>query len=93
MPKLSSYGAAARLPASPQKRLETFGQALYGDVWKTALACAMKVQKRTMSYWIAGHTLPDLDGRLKVLATEQIAEQARCAEVMRSFRDQVEGAV
>jgi hypothetical protein len=30
---------------------------------------------------------------LKVLATEQIAEQARCAEVMRSFRDQVEGAV
>jgi hypothetical protein len=82
-----------KLPASPQKRLETFGQALYGDVWKTALAGAMRVHKRTMSYWISGHTPQDLDERLKVLATEQIAEQARSAEVMRSLRDQLEGAV
>ena len=82
-----------KLPAKPEKRLQTFGLALYGNVWKTALSNAMHVHKRTMSYWLAGHTPPDLDERLKVLATEMIAEQARCAETMRSFRDQLEQGV
>ena len=79
-----------KLPARPEKRLEMFGQELFGDVWKTALSVAMHVHKRTMSYWISGHTPPDLDERLKILATEMISAQARCAETMRSFRDQLE---
>ena len=79
-----------KLPSTPTKRLETFGQALFGCTWKKSLAAAMHVHKRTMSYWVSGHTPPDLDQRLKVLATEMIIEQARCAEVMRSFRDQLE---
>lgn len=85
--------AVFKLPSAPTNRLETFGQALFGDVWKTALAGAMKVHKRTMSYWVAGHTPPDLDERLKILATEMIAEQARCAELMKAYRAQLEGTV
>ena len=79
-----------KLPATAVKRLETFGHALFGVTWKTALAEAMGVHKRTMSYWLAGHTPADLDERLKVLATEMISEQARYAEIMKSYRTQLE---
>jgi hypothetical protein len=80
-----------KMPTKPAQRLEAFGRALSRrPSWKTLLADAMHVPKRTMSYWLAGHTPKDLDARLKVLATEMIAEQSRCADVMRVFRDQLE---
>jgi hypothetical protein len=90
---MPSLAQPTKLPATPVKRLETFGQALFGTTWKSALAEAMHTRKRTMSYWISGHTPRDLDERLKVLATEMIAEQARCAELMKAYREQLEGAV
>jgi hypothetical protein len=82
-----------KLPSKPVKRLEAFGRALSPrPTWKTVLAEAMHIHKRTLSYWIDGHPPKDLDQRLKVLATEQIAEQARCADLLRSYRDQLEGS-
>ena len=58
---MPSLMTTTKLPATPTKRLETFGVTLFDDTWKTALARAMHVHKRTMSYWLAGHTPPDLD--------------------------------
>jgi hypothetical protein len=85
------YVQPIKLPATPVKRLETFGRVRFGTTWKSALAEAMHVRKRVMSYWIAGHPPADLDERLKLLATEIIAEQSRCAEIMKAYRSQLEG--
>jgi hypothetical protein len=84
---------STKLPENPVKRLETFGVLLFGYFWKTALASAMGEHKRTMSYWISGHTPPDLDERLKVLATEMIADQHRRAATLKDLRDQLEETV
>jgi hypothetical protein len=91
---MPSLMTSTKLPVKPEKKLEAFGRAISPrPTWKTVLAEALHVHKRTLSYWIAGNPPKDLDERLKVLATEQIAEQARCADLLRSYRAQLEGSV
>ncbi len=59
--------------------LARVGQALYGDIWQSALAHGLEVNPRTVRRWLAGHSpVPDTAraGMLKLLG-QRSAEGGR----------------
>lgn len=91
---MPSHTSTVKLPDAPQKRLETFGQAVFGPRWRKDLAQAAGETHRVIKYWCKGHTPPDLDARLLRAANTMIAEQHKRTAVLKALRDQLEqGAV
>jgi hypothetical protein len=84
---------SAKLPSAPEKRLEAFGRAVFGERWKTALGALVGASTRMICYWSEGHCPADLDAKLLKAANDLIAEQHRCTAVLKDLRSQLEGAV
>lgn len=87
---MPSHATMIRLPDAPQKRLETFGQAVFGARWRKDLAIAAGETHRVVKYWSAGHTPADLDARLLKAANVMISEQHKRTAILKSLRDQLE---
>ncbi len=86
--------ASIKLPDAPDKRLETFGRAVFKTPrWRKDLAAAAGETHRVVKYWCKGHCPPDLDARLLKAANALIAEQHQRTAVLKSLRDLLEQGV
>lgn len=53
--------------------LQTIGEAMYGDQWRTAVASDLGVSYRTVARWLAADDMPDdVPARLRPLMTRRL---------------------